>query len=151
MALGKRVVRDDQDASEHDAARKCPRAPLVKEVETTTTTTERHYALPTEAQDAAPAAAPTAAASAEAETEAAANPAPAPPPQISGGSYGRSREEFALGGYTLHGLGLPCARDDVLSAIQLGDDNGRVDVTIQLGDPGGADGVILLLEWDGVI
>tara|TARA_R110002050_G_scaffold108088_7_gene218725 strand:- start:3207 stop:5507 length:2301 start_codon:yes stop_codon:yes gene_type:complete len=136
VALGKRVARDANDqggAADHDAAQKAARGPLVKEVETTntTTTTERHYALPPETHTAPEAAAEEA-------------PVEAQAPQLSGGSHGRSREEFAMAAYALHCLGLPCERDDVLRSIQLGDDNGRVDVAIQL-----PDGPLLLLEWDG--
>eukprot|EP00966_Prymnesium_polylepis_P155659 3595436-Prymnesium_polylepis.1 len=40
---------------------------------------------------------------------------------------------------------MPCGRDEILRAIQLGDDHGRVDFAIPMGPS------VLLVDWDGAI
>ena len=64
---------------------------------------------------------------------------------LSGGSRGRSREEFSAGGYLLYGLAMPVGRDDVLRVIEHVDSCGLVDVGI----PMGTTNYTLLFDWDG--
>jgi hypothetical protein len=65
------------------------------------------------------------------------------------GRFGRSRKEFAVAAYTMDALGLPIdKRDDLLMAIQLGDERGLIDFSLPLTDTDGRVLTILDVEWD---
>ena len=115
--------------------------PIETTVTTTTTTKYGHVppAVGVVAVDAAPAAAQPM------DIDPAGDGAGTETPVLSGGSHGRSKEEFSVGAYMLDALGLACTRDDLLRVIQLGDDRGLIDISVMLEDVK----IVVDAEWDG--